>query len=329
MRTAEYVQAALAISSAAGEERAVSVEQQAFEVLTEFRRLVPWSGIEFARWDAARSVHRTLVQVDYPGDVLDHLNGRMFVDDICWPELHRDRRTLSWKDMTFDPGISEFYSNVLVPNGLVEGMYTPLMSSDGQYRGMLTLNTDSWTFPTPEAKAVTDQLVPVLTRLVGRLAGPDAGQAQRTSDQIAVVDASLSFSSELSSGVDVPEHVQLAVGKVLMSGERLARFLVWPESEPQPTHVSLSLGSADGDSMLVVWQEVAPPHALTRRQLDVVAAVADGLSNQEIARRLQVSPRTVTTHVEHILVRLGLSGRSAVVRMALAQGLYLVDVADS
>lgn len=320
------MEAALAISLAAGEGRAVSIEQQAFEVLAEFRRLVPWSGIEFAVWDTARGVHRTLVQIDYPVEVLDHLNGHTFVNDICWSELHRDHRTLSWKDMAFDPAASEFYSNVLVPNGLVEGMYTPVMSSDGRYRGMLTLNTDSWAFPTPEAKAVTDHLVPALTRLTERLAGPVGSGARLIGEQIAVVDELLSFSAELKSGADVPEHVQVAVGKMVMSGERVARFLVWPEGEPQPTHVSLSLGSAGGEKMLVVWQEAAPPHALTRRQLDVVAAVADGLSNQEIARRLQISPRTVTTHIENILVRLGLPGRSAVVRMALARGLYLVDV---
>jgi DNA-binding NarL/FixJ family response regulator len=57
----------------------------------------------------------------------------------------------------------------------------------------------------------------------------------------------------------------------------------------------------------------------------VIAGIADGLSNQEIARRLSVSPRTVTTHVENILVRLGLASRSAVVRTALSHGMYLMS----
>ncbi len=50
---------------------------------------------------------------------------------------------------------------------------------------------------------------------------------------------------------------------------------------------------------------------LTERELDVARLVAEGLSNAEIAQRLIVSTRTVTTHLTHIYRRLGLSGRTA------------------
>ncbi len=50
---------------------------------------------------------------------------------------------------------------------------------------------------------------------------------------------------------------------------------------------------------------------LTERELDVARLVAEGLSNPEIAERLFVSTRTVTTHLTHIYGRLGLSGRTA------------------
>ncbi len=50
---------------------------------------------------------------------------------------------------------------------------------------------------------------------------------------------------------------------------------------------------------------------LTERELDVAHLVAEGLSNPEIAERLFVSTRTVTTHLTHIYRRLGLSGRTA------------------
>lgn len=325
MRTADYVDTALAIASAMGEARAVTAEERAYDMLSEFHRLVPWAGIELAAWDEATSRHRTLVQIGYPGAVIDHLNGRMFVEDICWPELHRDPRTLSWKDMEFDLATSRFYTEVLVPNGLVEGMYTPLFSSDGRYRGMLTLNTDSWTFPTADAKSVTDRLVPALSGLVERLTGAAPAEACAGVENVAVVDVGLRFSHELRTGVPVPGFVEDAVCGALQSGDRLGRFLVWPAGEVDPTHVVLSAGSAAADTVLVVWRVAPAPHGLTRRQLDVIAGIADGLSNQEIARRLSVSPRTVTTHVENILVRLGLASRSAVVRTALSHGMYLMS----
>jgi DNA-binding CsgD family transcriptional regulator/transcriptional regulator with XRE-family HTH domain len=50
--------------------------------------------------------------------------------------------------------------------------------------------------------------------------------------------------------------------------------------------------------------------ALTPTELKVAALVADGLSNLDVAARLQVSRRTVETHVAHILAKLG--GRSRV-----------------
>ena len=53
----------------------------------------------------------------------------------------------------------------------------------------------------------------------------------------------------------------------------------------------------------------AHPAGLTRRQADVLALIADGLTNAEIADELVLSVRTVDTHVGAILDRLGVRSR--------------------
>jgi len=61
---------------------------------------------------------------------------------------------------------------------------------------------------------------------------------------------------------------------------------------------------------------VANPSKLTDRQLEVLALLAEGLTNAEIADRLVVSTRTVDHHVSAILTRMGAATRREAVRMA-------------
>jgi DNA-binding NarL/FixJ family response regulator len=60
---------------------------------------------------------------------------------------------------------------------------------------------------------------------------------------------------------------------------------------------------------------------LTRREREVLVAVAHGLTNTEIARRLFLSEATVKTHVHRIFLKLGVSERAQAVTAAFQSGL--------
>jgi DNA-binding NarL/FixJ family response regulator len=61
--------------------------------------------------------------------------------------------------------------------------------------------------------------------------------------------------------------------------------------------------------------------SLTSREREILALIAQGLSNRDIARRLTLSMNTIKTHRLHIYQKLNLSDRASLVNYALRQGL--------
>ncbi|MDQ7849574.1 MAG: response regulator transcription factor [Armatimonadota bacterium] len=60
---------------------------------------------------------------------------------------------------------------------------------------------------------------------------------------------------------------------------------------------------------------------LTEREREILALIAEGLSNQEIAQKLFISIKTVQTHRTHIMEKLDLHNRAQLVRYAIRKGL--------
>ncbi|MEU6576343.1 response regulator transcription factor [Streptomyces sp. NPDC046805] len=63
------------------------------------------------------------------------------------------------------------------------------------------------------------------------------------------------------------------------------------------------------------------PDGLTARETEVLVLMAEGLTNQEIARRLHVSTATVKTHINNLFAKTGLKDRAQAVRYAYGKGL--------
>ncbi len=61
--------------------------------------------------------------------------------------------------------------------------------------------------------------------------------------------------------------------------------------------------------------------ALTEREREILKLVAEGLTNNQIAERLFISPKTVDTHRTHIMDKLNLHSRAELVKYAMRRGL--------
>lgn len=65
--------------------------------------------------------------------------------------------------------------------------------------------------------------------------------------------------------------------------------------------------------------------SLSDRELQIVELVAGGLTNQEIAERLDISKRTVDNHISNILTKTETGNRVALFRWALQWGKICID----
>jgi DNA-binding NarL/FixJ family response regulator len=94
-----------------------------------------------------------------------------------------------------------------------------------------------------------------------------------------------------------------AAGDALLSPSVTRRLIADYSRRPRPRLISKGLD------------------VLTDREREVMALVARGLSNEEIAARLVVSPLTAKTHVSRILAKLGARDRAQLVMLAYEHGL--------
>jgi len=88
---------------------------------------------------------------------------------------------------------------------------------------------------------------------------------------------------------------------------------------PTVTRRLIAEFAARGSPQVVVARKQL--EALTRREREVVVAVAQGLSNAEIGKRLFMSEATVKAHVSRVLAKLGMSNRVQAAILAHDAGL--------
>ena len=84
--------------------------------------------------------------------------------------------------------------------------------------------------------------------------------------------------------------------------------------------VALALGESPHQaSRKAVARASAGLGRLTRRERDVVVLVARGMSNSQIAATLVISARTVETHMQHIMDKLGVGNRAQIAAWSAAE----------
>ena len=116
---------------------------------------------------------------------------------------------------------------------------------------------------------------------------------------------------DISGTIDELRRVVGAITEGLRDPEPPADFLAEPEVAVLPARAES--GSPPDPARF--------PLGLSGREVEVLRRVAEGLTNAQIAERLSISPKTVSTHLVSIFGKLGVTSRAGATRFAIEHGL--------
>lgn len=151
-----------------------------------------------------------------------------------------------------------------------------------------------------------------------------AGRPVQIVGELPVADLAEAASAEGVSALLLSAHVTMTVVSVrrLLGPLRLrapqALLVLGGPGVPRGAESVADL--VTDDAQAVVAALAAHDSVLTTREREVLEAVAEGLTTQEIAERLCLASSTVKTHLDHILTKTGTEHRAAAVARALREG---------
>jgi predicted ATPase/DNA-binding CsgD family transcriptional regulator/tRNA A-37 threonylcarbamoyl transferase component Bud32 len=121
------------------------------------------------------------------------------------------------------------------------------------------------------------------------------------------------------------DHARMVAAARTQLGEKIFAAM-WAEGRMMtPEQALIAQGRETIPETDLAGQPSAPParqaptylDGLTAREVEVLRLVAQGLTNEQVAERLVVSPRTISTHLTSIFGKIGVSSRSAATRYAI------------
>jgi DNA-binding CsgD family transcriptional regulator len=294
----------------------------AVAALAVLHGVLPYDCAALSRWDPVEGAHRTVAVVGYPAEVLRFLDRRLHTDPL-FDEVRRGGVPVRVRDIPEPKRRGDVFDTVIDPLGFRDGVTQCLVAADGRYLGMLNASTLDRRHPDDDAVALLDLLADDLAALLDPLpaAGPaTAALATGGAEGLYVTGTSLlPLSTGARRDLAGPRSpLRPLLDAVLAGSARAAPALVLVGHDL----LDVTLEPRPG-GVVVLHRPAAPPFGLTPRELEVLAAVSLGRTNTQIAAALRITPRTVATHVEHLLAKTGTPNRAAAARLAARLGLLV------
>jgi HD-GYP domain-containing protein (c-di-GMP phosphodiesterase class II) len=229
-------------------------------------------------------------------------------------------------------GVAELAAEAARRSGLSDAEVARLMRAGLIHDlGRLGVSNAIWDKPGPLSGAELERvrMHPYLTHRIFS-ASPLASLAELAAAHHERLDGS-GYPRGLGAGALAPAARVLAAADVYhaMTEPRPHRPALTPEEAAGELHAEVRAGRLDGEAVDAVLGAAGHavrrrrewPGGLTAREVEVLALLARGQTNKQIAQRLVVAPKTVSSHVEHIYVKIGCSSRAGAGLFAMEHGL--------
>ena len=303
--------------------------QRAAALLETLQRLLPFDGAWLALRDDPGDGHSSLVSTGWDRRTAAYLDGPVLVEEIEQLGMTRSTTPLRVADFPVPAEELRSWAECLLPAGLREGLGMCLFTPDGRLVGFLGLFTASTRVPSDSTRDLLAALGPTLGQAVDPLRSVVLVARLVQSATAAVA---LTRAGRVMGVPGLADHQALRAGSPVLAvvtpldGTQTSFLLPAPD-EPGGYLLVTALSVPDDAphhvTAVVVLSPCGDLHGLTHRELEVLGLLIAGAHNADVARRLVVAPRTVASHVEHILLKLDASSRALAAVRAQRRGLYV------
>lgn len=309
---------------------AAVILEESETVMGLLREAIPGSAYGFSAFDplSGSHVYRQLVNFGYPDAMMQHLNDAFIKENPLMPLLWQKGTVARWRDMRREWGFD--FSDTLtaqefcIPAGFHEGISALLRRPEGRHTGIVHISWSTEGAATTDRRDALGGFLPSLALICDLLRAP-----QIIADAVAPGKAAIVLSTDgATAGVpghpnwfDFENEPRLRDLLTRIAATMQHRRFLWADRLGNCHR--LEVLPCSERSVLVTEEPIPWPYGVTRRELQILHLVARGLSNPEIAQHLIVSPRTVSTHVEHLLSKLGCSARAGLAATAVSECLML------
>ncbi|MDX3456418.1 LuxR C-terminal-related transcriptional regulator [Streptomyces sp. ME02-8801-2C] len=253
-----------------------------------------------------------------------------FVDTPWYRNVVRQDVPPSISEDADDPGQrfrhGWFYAERVRPAGLRDAM-TGALRHDGRLVGLINLSTRTPDAYDTEARHLLASVIPALGALVDPTAhtGDLHGLPSEGAASLVAEGGIVGLPGRERARVAADEEFHPLLRAFAETGGRRLRLL-WPLDGTWyrvSLHRHTTAPGLTGPASAVLVHETPTelPYGLSPRELEVLTRAAIGQTNQAIAQALFLSPRTVHSHIEHLLRKTGAASRAEATALAVRDGL--------